>query len=639
MSTRDPRSRDYPEPPTQPGDGGREPTQSIDLDASLDAGLDAVAPSPSLALGTRDHQATSIESPNARGRPLGPAAPLPPPPVPARRRDAPDPYLGTVLGSYRLLALLGKGGMGHVYRAEHVKLGREVALKLLRSDYASRRDAVARFFQEARTVTRIRHRNIVEVTDFVEFGDGTTYIIMELLAGTSLGAWARGGIDLQRALSVVTQICDGLAAAHQLAIVHRDLKPDNVIICPTPEGGELVKLLDFGVAKLLDREDEDYEIHTAAGSVIGTPSYMSPEQAGGMVVDARSDIYSLGAIMYELFCGQPMFRGRSFGDYVRLHLTEVPVPPRRTAGGAHIDRQLEAVILRCLEKDPEHRFSSISELRDALISLHGPLHGSLHGPLHGAPLAVTSSQVSHPQSSSLRSGAQPLPAPPGVLDRQAPAPPASAWWVWAGAAGAAIAIGLAAAVWYTGDRAAGGTTSAPTVASASPPAPRPSPAPPQPARVELRFDSQPSGGVFAAGEPTELCHTPCALQIDRGGSAGDRRAFVVRRDGYRDGAITVDLSSAQRDFRIELQAMPPPAAVRPSADPRPDRKPGRRRDQPASAQEPRAASREPRAHPVDPPIPPPPEPVLAKPSSPESPETTRPPAIDPSDTLDPFRKK
>ena len=226
--------------------------------------------------------------------------------------------------------------MGYVYRAEHVKLGREVALKLLRGDYARRRDAVLRFFQEAKTVNRVRHRNIVDVTDFVELDDGTTFIIMEFLRGQSLGKWARTGIDLPRALAVLVQICDGLGAAHAVGVVHRDLKPDNVIVVPTSDGAELVKLLDFGVAKLVNRDDEDVGFQTAAGSVIGTPAYMSPEQAGGMMVDHRSDIYSLGAIMYELFTGQPMFRGRSFGEYVRKHLTEMPVPPRQTqGGGAH----------------------------------------------------------------------------------------------------------------------------------------------------------------------------------------------------------------------------------------------------------------------------------------------------------------
>src|SRR5262249_28448737 len=160
-------------------------------------------------------------------------------------------------------------------------------------------------FQEAKTVNRVRHRNIVDVTDFIEIPDGPTFIIMELLRGQSLGKWARPGsgakpIDLPRALAVLVQICDGLGAAHAVGVVHRDLKPDNVVVVPTSDGGELVKLLDFGVAKLVNRDDEDIGFQTQAGSVIGTPAYMSPEQAGGMTVDQRSDIYSLGAIMYEL---------------------------------------------------------------------------------------------------------------------------------------------------------------------------------------------------------------------------------------------------------------------------------------------------------------------------------------------------
>src|SRR4051812_26816315 len=390
MNTRDPSSGagDGPLPnPTSPGDDAvREPTESLNLSPEEQAA--AV-----LALGTHNPSAgravsypggrpiTAIESPGARGK-------TPPPPRP-RRSDEPADYLGSVLGSYRVVELLGKGGMGYVYRAEHVKLGREVALKLLRSDYASRRDAVTRFFQEARTVNRVRHRNIVDVTDFVELDDGTTYIVMELLTGTSLGAWAQSGVDLARAIAVLVQICDGLAAAHQVGVVHRDLKPDNVVVVPTPDGGELVKLLDFGVAKLLNRDDEDVGFQTAAGSVIGTPAYMSPEQAGGMVIDARSDIYSLGAIMYELFTGQPMFRGRSFGEYVRKHLTEMPTPPHETPGGAGIDPRLEALIMRCLDKDADQRFAHISELREALLhllsecdaaaSLYPPSTGSLSG--------------------------------------------------------------------------------------------------------------------------------------------------------------------------------------------------------------------------------------------------------------------
>ncbi|MEO8702090.1 MAG: serine/threonine-protein kinase, partial [Kofleriaceae bacterium] len=312
-----------------PGLPDRDPTQSLQIDSDDHDAYDDEPSHPSLALGTHEKRSreerTRIESPGGQKRTPPPPQAVArgsggrPPPIPARGSEEPE-RIGTTLGSYKILELLGKGGMGYVFRAEHVKLGREVALKQLRSDYARRRDAVARFFQEARTVNRVRHRNIVDVTDFVELDDGTTFIIMELLSGQSLGKWARTGVDMPRALAVLVQICDGLGAAHSVGVVHRDLKPDNIIVIPTSDGAELVKLLDFGVAKLLNRDDEDVGFQTAAGSVIGTPAYMSPEQAGGMLVDARSDIYSLGAIMYELFCGQPMFRGRSFGEYVRKHL-------------------------------------------------------------------------------------------------------------------------------------------------------------------------------------------------------------------------------------------------------------------------------------------------------------------------------
>src|SRR6478609_4728890 len=360
MTTRDPRSR-VPKPP---GEGVREPTASLSLEIEKSDLPDSHIEHPSLAVGTsnvdRDHH-TKIESPQARNKTPAPKPPTKPPPVPAK--SGVDDYpLGTVLGTYKIVELLGKGGMGYVFRAEHIKLGREVALKLLRGDYAKRRDAVLRFFQEAKTVNRVRHRNIVDVTDFVELDDGTTFIIMEFLRGQSLGKWARTGIDLPRALAVLVQICDGLGAAHAVGVVHRDLKPDNVIVVPTSDGAELVKLLDFGVAKLLNRDDEDIGFQTAAGSVIGTPAYMSPEQAGGMMVDLRSDIYSLGAIMYELFCGQPMFRGRSFGEFVRKHLTEMPVLPHQTPGGANIDPRLEQLILRALAKDPNERYAHILEL-------------------------------------------------------------------------------------------------------------------------------------------------------------------------------------------------------------------------------------------------------------------------------------
>jgi serine/threonine protein kinase len=679
MTTRDPRSPEHPTA-TPSGDAARESTQSLDVP------LDAPPEPAALALGTHNRQITRIESPNGRGKT----------PAPPHRgqlgHGGPEDYLDAVLGSYRIVELLGKGGMGYVYRAEHTKLGREVALKLLRSDYASRRDAVARFFQEARTVNRVRHRNIVDVTDFVELDDGSTYIIMELLTGTSLGAWARSGVDLPRALAVLVQICDGLGAAHDVGVVHRDLKPDNVIIVPTADGAELAKLLDFGVAKLLNRDDEDVGFQTAAGSVIGTPAYMSPEQAGGMVVDARSDIYSLGAIMYELFCGQPMFRGRSFGEYVRKHLTETPEPPRQTPGGAGIAPELEAVILRCLDKDPDQRFARIVELRDALLTQlggSGPLPPSLVG-LTSSGLRATPPQLPH-LPATLHAGGEPTPsaqlplrsavsgsagfsqisgAHPSQIGAQPGSPPTatSPWWVWFAGGALAVGAGIAAAIWYAGpgrpELAESAPASVPPVSATAHPTAQPiDPPTPRAAPVEVRFDARPSGAVFAEGRPVELCRTPCAFRIDpTDGGPTDRRGFVVKRDGYSDGAVTVDLAGGSREFQVELHRAPPPAAHADSRLPetRTDRRPVRHPAKPArpghgAARDAVVKDSVPRAptardarpardagidHLIDPS-----DGAAAPPQAPTRPDakpatrTTAKTAIDPADTLDPFHQK
>ncbi|MGE0396088.1 MAG: serine/threonine protein kinase [Kofleriaceae bacterium] len=591
----------------------RDPTQSLSLDPADEVGPDSGIVHPSLALGTheakhRDDEGTKVESPAGRVRTPAPPRPVTKPPAPPRTVDDPDNRIGSTLGSYRVIELLGKGGMGYVYRAEHTKLGREVALKLLRTDYAKRKDAVARFIQEARTVNRIRHRNIVDVPDILELDDGTTCIVMELLRGQSLGKWARTGIDLPRALAVLVQICDGLGAAHSVQIVHRDLKPDNVIVVPTSDGAELVKLLDFGVAKLLNRDDEDIGFQTAAGSVIGTPAYMSPEQAGGMPIDGRSDIYSLGAIMYELFCGQPMFRGRSFGEYVRKHLTEMPVRPKNTTGGANLDDRLEAIILRALEKDPNQRYQNIIELRDSLLMVLGGLE-TLPPPSFATMTASGIRPAPLPPQAPLQHlptlpPVMHAPTPPGghmsmphiplhqsqiygapyysqiVGLPQVPAQPPTPWWVWFIGGAIAVGLGVGGAVWFAG------RTSDPAPPPAQPIA-TPDPAPlkeptlvpeeapaAKPTFVELRFDSLPSGAVYADGQSAELCTTPCNINVDlTDGGSTEKRTFVVKSKGHKDGEIVVDLTSAQREYNVTLDqlitAKPPEPPVKTTKSTRP----------------------------------------------------------------------
>ncbi|MBP6630555.1 MAG: protein kinase [Kofleriaceae bacterium] len=654
-STRDVR------PPGSVSGSAREATESIDLgsDDLEPASLDSLAHGSGLPR----EDMTKVESPAARSRPgdrsgeraeaAARAARPRPAPTPSDP-DAPEHRVGHTFGSYKVLELIGKGGMGYVYRAEHTKLGREVALKLLRADYAKRRDAVARFFQEARTVNRIRHRNIVDVTDLVELPDGTTFIIMELLRGQSLGRWVRSGVDLPRSLAVLIQICDALAAAHAVGVIHRDLKPDNVIILPTADGAELVKLLDFGVAKLMNRDDEDFALETAAGAVIGTPAYMSPEQAGGMQIDARSDIYSIGAIMYELYCKQPMFKGRSFGEYVRKHLSEQPPRPSTTAGGAGMDDRLEAAILRAIEKAPDRRFASIGELRDILLHLLGaietrpPMLASLSGAgtpgLPGlAPALPGVGTLPPPAMTALGTPADPvrpvpystLPPPdhapaqastvhlgpgaavetpspgahvsglyyPGAtssgpghastpgsgsgLHYSWPGAPASSpghdpsgqypglrqthqvrggtpMWVWLAGGALAIALGIGGAAWIaSGDEPAAIPPATPVAGNGG--AGLPAVTPPvtaTPARVSVTLKSSPAAQVFALGETSALCTTPCTFEVDpASGGAPDRRQFVLRAKEHKDATVEVALAGER--------VSPPLVALAPLVDPDP----------------------------------------------------------------------
>ncbi len=292
-----------------------------------------------------------------------------------------DEFLGITLGKYQLLELIGEGGMGKVYLAEHTTIGRQAAIKLLRRKYAKRKDIVQRFFQEARAVNQIRHDNIVEITDFVqaEGKQGHTYLVMEHLSGENLGDMLRRGevIDPGRALNIFIQICSAVQAAHNVGIVHRDLKPDNVFLVTRTgikgERGEFVKVLDYGVAKLMG----DAIAKEKKNVVIGTPAYMSPEQASAQEVDYRADIYSLGAMMYRVLCGRPVFEGSSIQEYVKQHLQKTPIPPNQVIAdiGGKIPAGLETVILRCLEKKPDDRFQTVDELRRALVAIQEHISG------------------------------------------------------------------------------------------------------------------------------------------------------------------------------------------------------------------------------------------------------------------------
>ncbi|HEY2736683.1 MAG TPA: serine/threonine-protein kinase, partial [Polyangiales bacterium] len=280
--------------------------------------------------------------------------------------DAPvaplDPLIGQIIdGRYAVEARIGEGGMGIVYRARHVGLKKPIALKLMRSDQAHDPDVVQRFVQEARASSAIGHPNIVDISDFGATQDGAIYFAMEYLQGHSLAqAMLRGPLARERALSILIQIASALAAAHARGIIHRDLKPDNVFLTREPENDDFVKVLDFGIAKVKNAAAKI----TRTGAVFGTPHYMSPEQAAGQPVDPRSDIYSLGVIMYQLFVGQLPFEGESFIGVMEKHRFEAPLAP--SARVPALRGTIEQIILKAMQKKPEARQPTMLALRDEL---------------------------------------------------------------------------------------------------------------------------------------------------------------------------------------------------------------------------------------------------------------------------------
>ena len=278
---------------------------------------------------------------------------------------------GDVLGQYRLDRVLGEGAMGRVFQARHVSLGRPAAVKVLRAEHAKNTHLIQRFFHEARAVNQINHAHIVEILDFVEetavSGRARVYCVMEMLEGQSLTELlTREQPGVARAVGIVRQVCDALQAAHDVGVIHRDVKPDNLFVLER-DGRDFVKVLDFGVAKLVAPLGDVPMTTTVEGTIVGTPAYMAPEQATGGYADARTDLYSVGVVLYELLAGHPPFQAPAFGQLVAQVLSSPPPPlPAHTRSGERIPGALGAVVRRCLAKNPEDRYQSLRDLARAL---------------------------------------------------------------------------------------------------------------------------------------------------------------------------------------------------------------------------------------------------------------------------------
>jgi hypothetical protein len=374
--------------------------------------------------------------------------------------------LGVVLdGKYRLDRFLSHGGMGSVYEATHVMLLRKVAVKLINPEIVTSPEIVRRFQREARAATTLNHPNITAVYDLGQTSDGTLYIAMEYVDGPTLkAALSRGPMPATRIVWILRQVASALSAAHRHGIVHRDLKPQNIMLAHDDHGVEIAKLVDFGIAKTFEEGTQ----LTQTGFALGTPQYMAPEQAEGKPVDGRSDLYSLGIILYEMLVGVAPFTDASTPAILIKHIKETPVLPSIKNPGA--SPALEAIAMRCLEKDPAARFQTADDVLEALngvpvdpdatvsfaaghlaatvrnTAMAATTPGTPGGPNPTVKLAPTSA-VPPTRPTVMPVAATPTPVPPATATAQRAVPaPAVAWTPQPGPAVVAAAVPVTAPV-------------------------------------------------------------------------------------------------------------------------------------------------------------------------------------------------
>jgi serine/threonine-protein kinase len=280
-----------------------------------------------------------------------------------------DELLGTLFaGRFRVEEVIGVGGMGTVYLAQHELLKRPVALKVIRADLANSKELNPRFRREARAASRVDHPHVTYILDFGETEQGRAYMAMEYVEGPTLAhaLFREGPFSVERAAAILEQIAQALAAAHACNVIHRDLKPRNVVLTEHAGQADFVKVLDFGLAKIVDLKSTS--VITPLGHTFGTPEYISPEQAVDQPVDHRADIYSLGVVAYEVLTGQVPFIGNTT-QVVTAHVNRIPLPLSSASARGDIPTVLDRIVARCLEKRPDDRFQSAAELAEALARI------------------------------------------------------------------------------------------------------------------------------------------------------------------------------------------------------------------------------------------------------------------------------
>jgi serine/threonine protein kinase len=403
-------------PEQQPSEGSerRDPTPSVGNPAPVLPGEMSPTNLRPDARSPEQWWAPPETSPD--GHPVAPAT-APPPAV-----EAKDPLIGLVVGSFRLVRKLGGGGMGTVYLGEHTLIGSKVAVKFLHEHFASNEALVQRFLAEARAVNLIGHENIINIFDMSVLPPRRHYLVMEYLEGSPLSSLTGSPQPPSLIVPILTQVCDALQAAHLNGVVHRDLKPENIFLVRHDRTPHFVKVLDFGIAKLLDRSQA--QVQTSLGTLMGTPECMAPEQWTGQPVDGRTDLYALGIIAYTLLTGRRPFSGGGLGEWLQAHLVQVPMSPHGV--NPEVPAALSDIVMRAMAKRPEDRFQNAAELRAALERALGlaalplSLTPPVRSPTPLAPAAAKATLLATPVARGVPSAASIARAHP-TLSPEAPA--------------------------------------------------------------------------------------------------------------------------------------------------------------------------------------------------------------------------
>jgi len=509
-------------------------------------------------------------------------------PQPSPAAEA-DPLIGrTVNDRYRIVEVIGQGGMGRVYKALQSPLDRVVALKILGAGHDRDPHFYKRFFLEASVTARLTHPNTITLYDYGRTEDGIFFIAMEYLDGRTLSQAMQqdGPLAQERVIHVAQQICRSLREAHALGIIHRDLKPANVILLRQQDDHDFVKVLDFGLVKFFHGDNPDGDI-TNAGTFMGSPHYIAPEQARNQGPDQRCDIYSLGVLLYHMLTGEVPFTAPNPVDIILKHLHEAPVPPRELRPDLAIDPRLEAIVLRCMAKERADRFQSMDELLGALKLLRQQLTGTA-APYPAAapstpdslrPVAVPTPSVPLPAAPTTpvsgSRAARPPPPPTDALQERARwhrftgmgDPPSSIRSIWF-ATTAAVLAAAALAVWMGGARRQRSRPTV-TVEHAAPvvvgsPAPPPPPAyqPASAGVTVVELTSAPSGAEVNDADGRALGRTPMDLPV----SAGRPLQLVLKLEGYKPFPVVrrslsgdrIAIAASLKKEPSKVQAPPPP---------------------------------------------------------------------------------